>query len=327
VVQDADPAPSSADVTAAPQCPQGVLSVLCTPFSDSGDVDRSSLQRLVDHQLAWGVDALVVFGLAGELYKLTDDDRRSVLQTVVEQVDGAVPVIAGTEHSGTEGAVARSREAVDLGAAAVMVYPPTFVKPDAVGVLDYFLSIAASVSVPVIVQDAPAWTGVPLPVELLCQLAKEAPRAGVVKVEAPPASDKIRSLHEHGLQVIGGYGALHLLEDLAAGVRAIMPGCAMPGLFRQLWDTHMAADADQLWALFTRVLPLLSFQMSSLDTFVAVQKHLLYGAGILDGASMRRPGRQLTPTQVAWLDGLIARTATSDYLGWPARDGETGSRG
>jgi 4-hydroxy-tetrahydrodipicolinate synthase len=304
-------------VTDSSDCLTGVLSVLCTPFTRTGDIDTASLERLVAHQLAWKVDGIVVFGLAGELYKLTDHDRRRILQTVVNCVDGAVPVIAGTEHTGTEGAVTRTREAVELGASAVMVYPPTFIKPDAAGVVDYFASIGRSVSVPVIVQDAPAWTGVPLPVELLARLCDAAPNVAVVKVEAPPAADKIRSLREAGLSVIGGFGALHLLEDLDAGVQALMPGSAMPGMYKEWWDAHTAGDLQRLWGGFTRALPLLSFQMSSLDTFVAVQKRLLHRIGILDCDVLRRPGAQLSADQTRWLDELLEYTDTNRYLGTP----------
>lgn len=295
----------------------GVLSVLCTPFTEYGKIDENSLRNLVDHQLAWEVDGIVVFGLAGELYKLTDQDRRRVLETVMAQVDGAVPVIAGTEHTGTEGAVARTLEAVELGASAVMVYPPTFVKPDAAGVLDYFTSVASAVRVPVIIQDAPAWTGITLPEDLLVQIGDASPNARWVKVEAPPAAGKIRALRERGFNVIGGYGALHVVEDLSAGVQALMPGCALPGLYKQLWAAHLAGDTARLWDQYTQALPLLSFQMSSLDVFVAVQKKLLHTAGVLTSSSLRRPGSQLTQQQIRWLEILLARTQVDRYLGWP----------
>jgi 4-hydroxy-tetrahydrodipicolinate synthase len=296
----------------------GVLSVLCTPFHASGALDMKALDALVDHQLSWNVDALVVFGLAGELYKLTDEERRRVLSAVVNRVDGAVPIIAGTEHTGTEGAVARSREAIELGAQAVMVYPPTFVRPDRAGVLDYFLSVANSITAPVIIQDAPAWTGVALPVDLLVEIAQTASNAAWVKVEAPPAAPKIRALRERGLTAVAGYGALHVLEDLAAGVAALMPGCALPGLYLEMWAAHQSGDADRLWSTFQTALPLLSFQMSSLDTFVAIQKLLLREAGVLQSADLRRPVSPFTAEQRKWLEYLLQRTDLRRYLGWPA---------
>ena len=295
----------------------GVLSVLCTPFDDNGDIDKESINRLVDHQLAWGVDGIVVFGLAGELYKLTDNDRREVLRTVLNRVGSTVPVVVGTQHTGTEGAIARSREAADMGASALMLYPPTFIKPDGEGVIDYFVSVGASVELPIIIQDAPATTGVPLPVELFTKIVSASPNVCLVKVEAPPASGKIRALRSRGFKVIGGNGVVHLLEDLRAGIQAIMPGCALPGLYRDLWSSHQDGNVEQLWGDFTRVLPLLSFQNSSLDVFVAVQKRLLHQKGVLGSAAMRRPGAQLDSEALSLLEELVDRTEVGRYLGWP----------
>ena len=292
----------------------GVLSVLCTPFRPDGALDEVSLSRLVDHQLAWGVDGLVVFGLAGELYKLSDDERRRILTSVVQRVAGAVPVIAGSEHTGTEAAAARSREAVELGADALMVYPPTFVKPDAKGVKEYYEAIAEATDVPIIIQDAPAWTGVPLPLELLVAIAELSPRLCWVKVEAPPAAAKIRALRSAGVHVLGGYGALYLAEDLGAGVEGVMPGCALPGLYLDVWRSHECGDEERVFARYRQALPLLVFQMSSLDVFVAVQKALLHSIGVIDSPRLRRPGAELDAEQQRWLDKLIERTGLERFV-------------
>lgn len=303
---------------------RGVLSVLCTPFLDDGSVDEMSLRHLVDHQLAWGVDGVVVFGLAGELYKLTDDERRRVLTAVVDQVAGAVPVIAGAEHSGLEAAVQRAREAVERGADALMVYPPTFVKPDIQGVIEYYEAIAGAVSVPIVIQDAPAWTGIALPVEILASLAGKSPALRWVKVEAPPAAAKIRALRAAGIHVLGGYGAMHLAEDLSAGIEAVMPGCALPGLYADIWHSHESGDEVATFERYRQSLPLLVFQMSSLDVFVAIQKQLLYEIGVLASPRLRRPGRELDGAQRAFLEMIVLRTALSVYLGRvpaPAREG------
>ncbi len=293
---------------------QGILSVLCTPFHEDGSIDEASLVRLVEHNLAWGVDAIVCFGLAGEIYKLTDLDRHKILAAVVHAVDGAVPVIAGTEHTGTEGAVARSRGAQEAGAAAVMVYPPTFVKPNRDQVIEYYQAISEAIEIPIVIQDAPAWTGVPLPVELLITVARHAPQVRYVKVEAPPTSPKIAALNEAQILPLGGYGALHLAEELTHGIRGTMPACAYPGFFKELWRAHEAGDRDTVWSLFTRILPLTSFQMGSLDLLVAVQKILLSRIGVLSSARLRRPAVSINQAQLEWLDLLLERTGIGPYL-------------
>lgn len=288
----------------------GVLSVLVTPFTDSGELDLPSLRSLVDLCIVAGSDAVVCFGLAGELYKLTDGDRVQLLSTVVDQAAGRVPVIAGTEHSGFEAAARRTSEAAELGAAAAMLYPPTFVKPDAAGVRDYYATVAASSPVPLIIQDAPAWTGVDLSLDTLEAIHSMVPGTSV-KVEAPPSAPKIRALKAIGVPCIAGLGAVHLPEDFDAGASACMPGCGMPKVYVELWR-QLAEGTDLGLRAHRRLLPLLSFQMASLDTFVAVQKELLFRSGVITSPRLRRPGRGLDAGQVRWLDRLLALVSATD---------------
>jgi 4-hydroxy-tetrahydrodipicolinate synthase len=293
----------------------GVLSVLCTPFKPGGEVDLPGFDRLVAHQLGWGVDGLVLFGLAGEGYTLTDAERRELVTHAVGRA-GQVPVIVSTEHNSAPGAVARTREAVDLGAAAVMAYPPSFVKPDEASILSYYRALSEC-GVPVVIQDAPAWTGVALSVDLLARIASAAPHARFVKVEAPPMAPKATQLASLGLTTIGGFGAQHLLEDLSSGVAAIMPGCGMPGLYRDVWAAHRRHDDDAAWNLYGRALPALVFQMSSLDTFVSVQKLQLEQAGVLTSTKQRAPSVALTDAQQAWWHDLVRRGGLSHYVHAP----------
>ena len=105
-----------------------------------------------------------------------------------------------------------------------MLYPPMFVRPTPSQVKEYYEEISQKVRVPIIIQDAPTWTGVHLPVDLLFQIKKSASRVECVKVEAPPTAPKMSALLEQGLTPLGGYGALHLFEEMTAGVTGTMPG-------------------------------------------------------------------------------------------------------
>lgn len=294
--------------------PDGILSVLCTPFTSSGDLDEAGLVRLIEHQLTWGVDGVVLFGLAGELYKLTDEERTRITEVVCREVDGQAIVIAATEHSGIEAAMARSCRARDQGVDAVMLLPPSFVKPSDAQLIEYYLSVADEVRLPIVIQDAPAWSGVPMSAELLVSIARQANVPVSVKVEAPPSAPKIRALVSSEVGAIGGYGALHLLEDLDAGVSGVMPGCALPGLYRDLMDEFQDGGFERAFGRFSQVLPLLAFQMSSLDLFVAVQKRLLYEIGILSSARLRRPAHHPDEAQARWLGQLLDATGARSWL-------------
>lgn len=311
------PPPSASSTSAL----SGVLSVLSTPFDDERRVDLESLRRLVEHNIGWGVDGVVCFGLAGELYKLTDPERASILEAAVAAADGRVPVIAGTEHTSLEGAVQRTRWAESAGASAVMVYPPSFVRPSADGIVEYYEAISEASSLPIIVQDAPSWTGVELPIGLLERIAQRASTVRHVKVEAPPTGPKLAQLPGIGLRPIGGFGALHLGEELRTGIDATMPGCAVPGLYVDIMAAQARDDPDAATALHDRALPLLTFQMGSLDVFVATQKLLLHRIGVLTSPLLRRPGAQLSASQVAWLDATLERTGLDAYVGPPPTAG------
>lgn len=288
--------------------PTGVLTVLCTPFTSDGRVDDDSLRRLVDHQLAADVDGLVVHGLASEAYKLDDAERDRVLEVVVEAAAGSVPVIAGCDHPGTEPAIARATRASEIGAQAVMALPPSFMKPTPAELHDYYVRVAGAAAAPLIIQDAPAWTGVGLSIESLTAIAGACEVPIAVKVEGPPTAPLIRQLHSLAIPSIGGYGAVHLAEELDAGISGFMPGCAMPHLYVDIWRTHQAGDVADAFEMYSRALPLLAFQMASLDAFVAVQKILLHDSGVIASPTMRRPGAGLDSGQIRWLRLLLERS-------------------
>lgn len=292
--------------------PSGVLSVLCTPFHDDGRVDLQSVRRHVEHSISAGADGVVVFGLAGEIYKLNDTEREAILGAAVQAAAGA-PVIAGSEHSGIEAAVDRSSRATELGASALMLYPPTFMPPTPDEIVAYYREIGEATGLPLIVQDAPSWTRVSLPISLVAEIVQETPSPVSIKVEAPPTAPKFRAAAAIGAQGIGGYGALHLPEEFEAGVVGCMPGSGVPKLYVELWKM-LQTDPSSGLELHGRVLPLLNYQLSSLDMFVSIQKQLLHEQGVLSSARLRRPGKQLDENQRAWLERLVKTCGLAEWL-------------
>lgn len=286
----------------------GVRPVLAVPFDPDGAVDYDSLSREIDFVIELGVDGVVLFGLGSEVYKLVDAERRAICAHVVRRVEGRVPVVVGAEHTGTEGAVARAREAADLGGAALMLYPPAFVKPDAAGVIEYFRAVSDSVALPIVVQDAQAWTNVSLPVPLLLDIAAAAPRVESVKIETPPTGAKITALLQQGggsPAAIGGYGGIYFLDEMVRGAVGAFIGCAMPDLFLAVRQALAAGDRDAAARIFHHYLPLLVCALTSLDAFNEIQKRLLQRAGVFRHAVMRRPHVPVDRAQWQYLDDLL----------------------
>ena len=293
----------------------GVLPVLAVPFNKDGSLDLESIPRLVEHCINNKANGVVIFGLASELYKLNDSERIQILQKVISSVNSRVPVIVGTEHSGTSAAVARSIEAEKLGASALMLYPPTFIKPDEANVLSYFKAVGSAVKIPIIVQDAPAWTGVPLPVALLSRIIKEQPNVCYIKLESPPIGDKAKLLKSEGFKIIAGYGAIHLMEDLTAGIDGFMPGCSLPGIFVEINDLFKSGNVEKARTLYQIVLPLLTFQLTSLDTFIEIQKLVLKHLQIFSTSYCREPHIPISSERIDYLNLLLAEIGLKELEG------------
>jgi 4-hydroxy-tetrahydrodipicolinate synthase len=293
----------------------GVLPVLAVPFNKDGSLDLYSIPKLVEHCISNKANGVVIFGLASELYKLNDSERIQILEKVISSVNSRVPVIVGTEHSGTLAAVARSIGAEKLGASALMLYPPTFIKPDEANVLSYFKAVGSAVKIPIIIQDAPAWTGVPLPVSLLSRIIKEQPNVCYIKLESPPIGDKAKLLKSEGFKIIAGYGAIHLMEDLTAGIDGFMPGCSLPGIFVEINDLFKSGNVEKARTLYQLVLPLLTFQLTSLDTFIEIQKLLLKHLQIFSTSFCREPHVPISSERIDYLNLLLAEIGLKELEG------------
>jgi 4-hydroxy-tetrahydrodipicolinate synthase len=293
--------PSDVGAAKAAGLHAGVFSVVATPFHDDERVDHDSLRRLVSWLVEAGVDGLLVLGVLGEADRLTDAERDAVLETVLARVAGRVPVVVGVSHNATRVAAARARHAELFGAAAVLVSPPIL----GPGSPEHFLEVAAAVSIPVVVQDHPASSGVELSVELLAGLGGLA-----IKVEAPPTPPKIAALLELEPRsaAFGGLGATALLDELDAGAAGTMTGFAFPERLVAIVRAYRRGNRTLARELFEAALPLIVFEAQP-GFGAAIRKEILRRRGVIASARTRAPARELDPYTEAALDVLLTRYA------------------
>ncbi len=166
----------------------GVFPILATTFRDDGSLDIESQLSLARHLLAAGAHGFGLFGNASEGYTLTAAERREILQAVVREVDGRVPLVVSSGHTGTAAAVELGKQAEDMGAAGLMVLPPYLMKTDGEGLLHYYGEVGRAVKIPVMVQDAPLMTQVALPPPLLARMVNETPNADLVFSDGGPGN-------------------------------------------------------------------------------------------------------------------------------------------
>ena len=157
----------------------GSAAAIVTPFTETG-VDYDALGKLLDFQLENGTDAIVVCGTTGEASTMTYEERAETIAFCVRHAGGRVPVIAGSGSNSTENAVTLSREAERRGADGLLVVTPYYNKASQAGLIRHYQTIAAAVSLPIILYNVPSRTGVSIAPETCAALA-EAPNIVGIK--------------------------------------------------------------------------------------------------------------------------------------------------
>ncbi|MDH4221879.1 MAG: 4-hydroxy-tetrahydrodipicolinate synthase, partial [Candidatus Bathyarchaeota archaeon] len=153
--------------------PKGILPALVTPFTDDGkELSEDRLRNLVNHCIELGVSGVVPCGTTGEFVNLTVDEKKRLIDIVVDEVNGRVVVVAGTGASGTDQALELTKYAKDAGADAALIVTPFYLKPTDRGIYEHFSTVATEVDLPIILYNIPQCTGVWLTWQMVEDLAE-----------------------------------------------------------------------------------------------------------------------------------------------------------
>lgn len=292
----------------------GVWNIVPTPFTDAGDLDQESMLSLVDFVIDTGVTGMTVLGIAGESSKLTDAERRKVVSTVIGHANGRVPVCVGVTAGSTHAATAYAREAVDAGAHSLMLAAPPGAKSNDAGILRHYLTVAQAVNVPVVIQDHPNYTGVRMSVELLKSIASASPNLKAVKLEASPTPPKVRRLVDAipGVQVLGGFGGIMLIEELRNGAAGIMTGFGFPEILVEIVKRYREGDVSGATEVFYRYCPAIRFEHQE-PISLQIRKLTYQRRGAIRSAHVRAPAPEVEQTTAADLDEVLNRL---DLVHW-----------
>ena len=149
---------------------QGVATALITPLTKDG-VDYDAFKKLIEWQIAEGIDALVICGTTGESSTLTDEEHRAVLKFAMDTVAGRVPMIAGTGSNDTAYAIELTQYAAEIGYNGALLVTPYYNKTTQAGLVAMFTAIADACDIPVILYNVPSRTGVSIEPETYAKLA------------------------------------------------------------------------------------------------------------------------------------------------------------
>jgi 4-hydroxy-tetrahydrodipicolinate synthase len=294
---------------------KGVYLIAVTPFTDSGALDLASTDRMVDFCIEKGVTGLTVLGIMGEATKLTMEESQVFVKQVVKRVAGRVPVVVGASAPGFAPMRELTQNVMELGAAGVMVAPPTTVRTDD-QIVAYFdmVSETLGAKVPWVLQDHPVSTGVQMSAGVIMRILKNSPTCVMLKHEDCPGLAKlsaIRAASDKGelrrVSILtGNGGGLFLPEELTRGADGAMTGFAYPEMMVDVCAAHAAGKVERAHDLFDAYLPLARYEQQA-GIGLAVRKHILMKRGVIASEAVRKPGPKLSAQDIADIARLTTR--------------------
>jgi 4-hydroxy-tetrahydrodipicolinate synthase len=238
----------------------GVITALVTPLRGDA-VDEEALRRLVDEQIAGGIDGLVPVGTTGESPTLTNEEHLRVIQLVVEAAKKRVPVIAGTGSNSTRETIEMSVAARKVGADGLLLVTPYYNRPGQEHLYRHFKAVVEAAPLPSVLYNVPGRTACDLLPETIARLA-ELPQVVAVKEATGSvlrASQILSTLARTGREVAVLSGddatAFPLFAVGARGVISVVSNVA-PALMSGMWDAAAAGDWKKARELHYRLLPL-----------------------------------------------------------------------
>ncbi len=152
--------------------PRGIIPAMVTPVTADGKINVEALRKLTNYLIQGGVHGLFPAGSQGEFYALTFEEKKRVIEVVVEEAKGRVPVYAGTGAVTTREAVALTKMAEEAGVSAVSILTPFFIRPNEEELFEHYLAISKATRLPVLLYNNPQRTGVNISAEFVARASK-----------------------------------------------------------------------------------------------------------------------------------------------------------
>lgn len=285
---------------------QGCFTALITPFTDDGQIDERALRHIVDLQIDAGIAGLVPVGTTGESPTVTHEENIRVIDIVIRQAAGRVPVIAGTGSNSTAEAIDMTRRARDLGATASLQVTPYYNRPSQEGLFRHFTAIADAVDMPMVVYNIPGRTGRNVETATLARLAQHERIVSVKEASGsvPQMMDVIAAVPEDfdvlsgddnlafALTALGGHGVVSVASNLVPARMVRMIQLALDGE-----TAHARREHYELLPLFKAIF---------IDTNPVPIKYMMHRAGLC-ADRYRLPLVPLSDDDRERVDALLAR--------------------
>ncbi len=237
---------------------RGSIVPIVTPFAD-GQVDYDGLAGLIEWQIESGSHGISVTGTTGEPSSLTLEERKQVIQVACQAVAGRVPFVPGTGSVNHQETLELTRHAEKVGADAVLVIAPYYLRPSQEGLFRHFDAVAKSVEIPVILYNIPGRTGVNIEIDTVARLKEANPNIVGVKESNKDFEHINRLLHRMGREFLV-YSGIELLcfPILAIGGAGFVSatGNLLPHKVAELYNRVQAGQWKEAQDLHYWLMPL-----------------------------------------------------------------------
>jgi 4-hydroxy-tetrahydrodipicolinate synthase len=241
---------------------RGTGTALVTPFKTNGCVDEKALRRLVKFQIRNGVEAIIPVGTTGEGVTLSEAEQQAVIGIVVEEANKKVKIIAGAGSNDTSKVIKLAKQAVEVGADAVLCVTPYYNKPTQEGLYRHYAVLAESVNVPIVMYNVPGRTSCNLEAGTVLKIAEEIPNVVGVKEASGNFGQVMEILcnRPRGFGVWSGDDAvtLPLISLGADGVISVVSN-EVPKVFSKLVRLALNSKYDEALKIHYSLLTLMNF--------------------------------------------------------------------
>jgi 4-hydroxy-tetrahydrodipicolinate synthase len=296
---------------------RGVYVIAPTPFHDDGRVDDASIDRMTDFYRGAGATGITVLGQMGEAPKLDAAEALAIAARVIRRA--GLPVVVGVTAPGFAAMRALAREAMDAGAAGVMIAPPNSLRTDD-SIVAYYRQAAEAIGadVPFVIQDYPLTFSVQMTPAVIRRIVQDNPSCAMLKHEDWPGLEKISALRGfegdgsmRRISILCGNGGLFLDFEMERGADGAMTGYCFPDMLADVVRLSAAGSRDAAHDLFDAHLPLVRYEQQQ-GVGLAVRKYVLMKRGVIASEAQRRPGAKLGAAARAEVDYLLSRLARTD---------------
>lgn len=278
--------------------PHGIIPPIITPFTEKGEVNEPILRQMVEHLIQNGIHGLFPLGTTGEFYAFDHEEIKNIFRIVIEQTAGRVPIYAGANHITTRGTIQLAQLAQDCGVDALSVLTPMFVSQTQDEVYNFYKTVAANTSLPVIVYNNKPKTNVTVTPSTIAKLSEIDNIVGVKDStgDFTNTEEYIRLTKQNdNFSVLLGRDTL-IYAGLCYGATGAIASCAnvAPRIAADIYDKYVEGDLNGALEAQFKLAPLRI--ACNMGTFPAVIKEGLVMQGIPVGKCLD-PIKELTPSE------------------------------